>query len=206
MDKLIQKRDDIKLKLSNNRITEIKGLETLTNLQYLSLYDNQITEIKGLDTLVNLQELSLTNNQITEIKGLKTLANLQILSLTHNLITEIKELETLVNLRELWIYNNKIIEVKGLKTLVNLQKLHLDHNQITTNINYLCIPDSLIWPSNLIKGKKICLKAKLLLDKIMIVNTVKWWYVNHHLQKPRHPFCIRYHKKIVAEHNKKLNI
>jgi len=71
MDKLIQKRDDIKLKLSNNRITEIKGLETLTNLQYLSLYDNQITEIKGLDTLVNLKTLYLDFNPIIDINYLR---------------------------------------------------------------------------------------------------------------------------------------
>jgi len=40
----------------------------------------------------------------------------------------------------------------------------------------------------------------------MIVNTVKWWYVNHHLMKPWHPYCIEHNKIIVAEHNKKLNM
>jgi len=39
----------------------------------------------------------------------------------------------------------------------------------------------------------------------MIVNTVKWWYVNHHLQKPWHLYCIEHNKIILAEHNKKLN-
>ncbi len=46
------------LVLSLNKITEIKGLDNLVNLQKLVL--SNITEINGLDNLVNLQELVLS--------------------------------------------------------------------------------------------------------------------------------------------------
>jgi len=139
------------------------------------LCGEDIIEIGGLDGFINLRELMLGVNLITEMSNFKDLVNLCILDLYDNKITEIKGLEKLINLRNLDLRSNKITEIKGLKTLVNLQQLWLDRC-LTLEINYLNIPDSLIYPSELIKGKKICLKAKLLLDKIMIVNTVKWWF------------------------------
>ena len=78
-----------KLNLQFNRLTEIKGLLTLTNLQELYLNDNNITEIKGLDKLSNLQELDLWSNKITEIKGLQLLTNLQKINICTNNITKI---------------------------------------------------------------------------------------------------------------------
>jgi internalin A len=120
-----------KLNLSYNQLTEIKGLETLVNLQELNLFTNELTEIKGLDTLVKLQKLNLSRNQLTEIKGLDTLVNLQKLDLSYNQLTEIKGMETLVNLQELDLSYNQLTEIKGLETLVNLQELYLSGNQLT---------------------------------------------------------------------------
>jgi len=204
------------LYLRNNQITEIKGLNTLINLQKLSLGNNQITEIKGLASLTNLQELYLYRNQITEIKGLDMLINLQLLDLSNNQITEIKGLDMLAKLQVLNLENNQIIELKGFDTLFNLQRLYLRKNRITyTNINYLTLqfpPELYICLTNdyidaaprLIKGREICLKAKLLLDKIMIVNTIKWWYRNHHLMKPRHPYYIRWMNATIKQFNEEM--
>jgi len=198
------------LYLCHNQITEIKGLASLLNLQVLNLNSNQITEIKGLSTLANLQYLYLNDNQITEIKGLASLLNLQVLNLNNNQITEIKDLDTLAKLQYLYLSYNQITEIKGLNTLFNLHLLYLDGNQITyTNINYLTLqlpPQIIICFANilnpsynyrnatprLIKGHEICVKAKLLLDKIIAANTIKWWYKNHHLMKPYHPYYIRW--------------
>ncbi len=119
------------LRLNGNQISEIKGLESLANLQTLHLIGNQITEIKGLESLANLEGLRLSYNQITEIKGLESLANLQTLLLSGNQITEIKGLESLANLQTLWLNNNQITEIKGLESLANLQTLRLIGNQIT---------------------------------------------------------------------------
>lgn len=50
--------------LSFNNIEAIEGLDTLVNLEDLSLFNNRITKIDSLDALVKLQVLSLGNNQI----------------------------------------------------------------------------------------------------------------------------------------------
>ncbi len=53
-------------------------MDSLVSLQSLYLYNNnKITEIKGLDSLVSLQKLNLNNNKITEIKGFDSLVSLQ---------------------------------------------------------------------------------------------------------------------------------
>ena len=119
------------LNLSDNMITEIKGLDYLVNLQELNLCDNMITELKGLNNLINLQSLDLSRNMITEIKNIDNLVNLHILDLSKNKITEIKNINNLVNLQELFLSGNRITEIKGLDNLVNLQILHLNYNMIT---------------------------------------------------------------------------
>ena len=91
---------------------------------------NQISEIKGLETCTNLEDFYLRESQISEIKGLKTLTNLTTLSLAKNQISEIKGLEALINLTNLYLYDNKIREVKGLETLPQLIRLDLRENKI----------------------------------------------------------------------------
>jgi Leucine-rich repeat (LRR) protein len=121
----------IRLNLSDNQLTEIKGLEKFANLQQLYLSNNQLTEIKGLEMLANLQQLYLSNNQLTEINGLEKLVNLKKLDLSSNQLTETKGLEKLVNLQGLYLSNNQLTEIKGLKNLVNLKQLYLSRNQLT---------------------------------------------------------------------------
>ena len=59
----------IKLELRGNKITEIKGVETLTNLEELHLEFNQIEFIKGFGKLEYLNYLNLQDNKISEIEG-----------------------------------------------------------------------------------------------------------------------------------------
>ena len=117
--------------LSNNKITEIKGLANLVNLQQLYLHHNKITKIKEVDNLVNLQYLNLYNNKITEIKGLDNLVNLLKLQLHNNQITEIKGLDNLVNLQFVDLYNNQITELPlSLCNLRNINNFYYTNNPI----------------------------------------------------------------------------
>ena len=113
----------ITLDLSGKGITdisEIKGLETLTDLNILKLNNNNIHEIKRLETLKNLIRLNLKNNQITEIKGLENLINLEELTLENNQIVIIKGLDTLENLHTLNLFGNRITQVESFQ---NKEKL-----------------------------------------------------------------------------------
>ena len=73
------------------------------NVVEIHLSYKDIIEIKGLDSLVNLQILNLGGNEITEIKNIDTMVNLH-----NNMITEIKNIDTMVNLQELYLSDNNI--------------------------------------------------------------------------------------------------
>jgi internalin A len=69
---------------NNNQISDIKPLQSLTNLTYLSLINNQISDIKPLAFLTKLTRLELYTNQIRDIKPLASLTNLRYLTLYNN--------------------------------------------------------------------------------------------------------------------------
>jgi Leucine-rich repeat (LRR) protein len=91
-----------------NAISEIIGLNKLTNLYSLDLSDNFIETINGLENLKNLQSLNLDNNLITKIQGLENFQNLRELKLGTKEkvefgISKIEGLENLIKLRFLFI-------------------------------------------------------------------------------------------------------
>jgi Leucine-rich repeat (LRR) protein len=71
--------------LGDNKLTDVKGLEKLTQLTRLALGGNQLTDVKGLGKLTQLKYLvladnnpDLTNAQIAELQ--KALPNCEIFS------------------------------------------------------------------------------------------------------------------------------
>lgn len=125
------------LNLQYNQIREIKGLESLINLQKLNLMDNKIEDLKGLENLNNLQGLYLCHNRIEELKGLEKLTNLHHLGLSENQIEDIKGLENLNELRELSFWSNRIKEINGLENLTKLKGLNLHYNPIKADEEHL---------------------------------------------------------------------
>ncbi len=119
------------LSFSQNKITEIKGLEKLTYLRELVLTYNEITEIKNLDNLKKLRKVSLSGNHISEIKGLENLTNLEFLNLGINKISKIEGLERLKKLKVLNLGHNKIKDIEGLENLKDLRELGLGGNNIS---------------------------------------------------------------------------
>ncbi len=119
------------LDLSNNQITDISSLGSLTNLTELDLSFNQITDISFLSSLTNLTTLNLSINQITDISSLGSLTNLTELNLRWNQITDISFLGSLTNLTELYLDENQITDISALRSLTNLTALYLSDNQIT---------------------------------------------------------------------------
>ncbi|XP_010841200.1 PREDICTED: leucine-rich repeat-containing protein 48 [Bison bison bison] len=77
--------------LSFNNIEAIEGLDTLVNLEDLSLFNNRISKIDSLDALVKLQVLSLGNNHIGNMMNiiyLRRFKALRTLSLSGNPVAE----------------------------------------------------------------------------------------------------------------------
>ena len=73
-----------KLWVQGNQLTDVKGLENLTQLKSLDLWSNQLTDVKGLENLTQLEQLHLGGNKLTSVKGLEKLTKLEQLILYDN--------------------------------------------------------------------------------------------------------------------------
>ena len=104
------------LRLDNNIITRITGLETLTNIRWLDLSFNLIEKVEGLDNLVKMTDLSLYSNRIVELSGLDNLRELNILSVGSNKLQSLED---------------SVRYLGGLKN--NLQVLRIDDNVFQKN-------------------------------------------------------------------------
>ncbi|MFX0043895.1 MAG: leucine-rich repeat domain-containing protein [Candidatus Hodarchaeota archaeon] len=116
--------------LTVKRISDIKVLEHLPELEHLDLRDNTIEEIDFIEKFLKLKYLNLSFNNIKEIKGFHNSKKLVHLDLSNNKISEIKGLESLVNLAYLNLENNLIHELKGIDSLLNLEELNLIDNYL----------------------------------------------------------------------------
>ncbi|MCH4198720.1 MAG: cell wall-binding repeat-containing protein [Clostridium tyrobutyricum] len=115
-----------------NSITDISGIENLTNLKTLDLSWNEISDISKLKSLNSLEILNLEGNEISDIAPIKDLTNLHDLDLRSNFIlTDINVLNKLTNLQTLILGVNQISDISPLKDLTNLQYLDLGGNHIT---------------------------------------------------------------------------
>ena len=133
-----------------NKLTDVKGLEKLTELEVLYLQNNQLTSVKGLEKLTQLKGLLLSNNQLTNVKGLEKLTQLKWLELHKNQLTDVKGLEKLTQLTILRVDDNQLTDVKGLEKLNQLTRLGLEGNQLTdvkgleklTQLTHLVLEDN----------------------------------------------------------------
>lgn len=91
IDNLIGMEKLVKLQLDNNIIMEIKGLDTLVNLEWLDLSFNAIRTIENLGKCTKIADLSLYSNHIKKLSGLENLKNLNVLSLGKNKLTNLEE-------------------------------------------------------------------------------------------------------------------
>ena len=101
-------------------ISDLTGIEYLTDLTWLLLNGNLITDITPLAGLTNLTLLGLDLNLITDITSLTELINLTELSLRSNLITDITPLAGLINLTWLCLQENQISDLVPLVTNAGL--------------------------------------------------------------------------------------
>ncbi|MGB7895124.1 MAG: leucine-rich repeat domain-containing protein, partial [Microcoleus sp.] len=111
-------RHTVKVLLRRARTDDAQAAEQIfSSMTQMDLSDNQITDISFLGSLTNLTTLELSYNKITEISSLGSLTNLTTLNLSYNKITEISFLGSLTNLTTLNLSFNKITEISFLGSL-----------------------------------------------------------------------------------------
>ncbi|KAH9659739.1 Receptor-like protein 1 [Citrus sinensis] len=138
----------------NNSI--FSSLGGLSSLRILSLADNRLNgsiDIKGLDSLSNLEELDMSYNAIDNLvvpqglERLSTLSNLKFLRLDYNSFNSsiFSSLGGLSSLRILSLADNRFngsIDIKGLDSLSNLEELDMTNNAINNLVvpkDYRCL-------------------------------------------------------------------
>ncbi len=99
------------LGLGPGNITDLTGIQSLTNLITLDCSENQITSL-DLSGLTNLQHLGCWDNQITSI-NLTGCVNLKVLQCGNNLISGTLDLSNLQYLEDLTCYNNLITSLNA---------------------------------------------------------------------------------------------
>ncbi len=115
---------------TQNMLSNLNGIEYLTNLATLDLIGNNISDISPLKGL-KLRSLDLSYNHIEDISSLSTMTSLTSLNLSHNNISDITPLASLSALRILNLSSNNIKDINVIKNLKNLESLDLSSNHIS---------------------------------------------------------------------------
>ncbi len=133
-----------KLSLANNIIHDIEGLKNQNNLEILTLTSNQIEKLSRLSNLSNLRRLYLNKNKIqdlNEFKDLLTLENLSFIDLSDNMIKNLNITQDIPNLTEIYLNNNKIGHIAAVKNLSHVEIIKLKNNEITKFENFSNLPN-----------------------------------------------------------------
>lgn len=145
------------------KVTKNESGASSLNLSGLDIKD--ITQVKGLDSLTQLQVLNLSRNKIIEIKGLDNLTNLVDLQLEQNKIEVIKDLDKLEKLQVLNLYKNNISQIESLRNKDKLQDILLGGNLILTSIKYSM---GRITPKTIIKYSQMAVNERKKIENINI--------------------------------------
>ena len=85
-----------------------QNLSPLTSLRILSIQSNRLTHLRGISALVNLEELYVSHNGIVEISGLDGNNALRVIDISNNQISTLKNLGHLSKLEEVWASSNQL--------------------------------------------------------------------------------------------------
>ncbi|MFO7794597.1 MAG: hypothetical protein R6W84_00485 [Promethearchaeia archaeon] len=126
--RIIGMLDDDKLFLNDKKIVDIdciEGIEdSISTIIELDLSNNLITDLKGIEKYINLKILRLDNNMIEDITNINNITSVEDLSLRNNKICDLKNIEGLVNLKRLNLSGNKTLK-KIPETLAQLPNLRI---------------------------------------------------------------------------------
>jgi Leucine-rich repeat (LRR) protein len=124
------KENCIYLDCNNNKLTSLKEIENLTQLQELYCNFNKLTSLKGIENLTQLQELYCSYNPLISLREIQNLTKLQYLDCSYNQLTSLEPLRNLIYLKKLNCIYNKLTSLEDIKNLIQLQILDCYNNEL----------------------------------------------------------------------------
>ena len=106
---------------SSNQLTNLEGIENLTNLTHLYCSNNQLTDLEGIENLRKLKHLNCHYNQLTALPDLSANTALQYLNCKNNQLTILPDLSANISLQSFSCSNNQLINLNitnGSNTLI----------------------------------------------------------------------------------------
>ena len=118
------------LHVSDNDIDDLSSLEQLEKLEYFDAWHNRIDDLSPLAGLTSLRSLRLDGNRIQSLAPLRGLKQLSRLRAPSNRVADLSPLADLTDLVEVHLARNEIVDVAPLANLAKLRELNLAHNRI----------------------------------------------------------------------------
>jgi len=118
------------LKIFDNNITSLDGIQGCINLIILDISGNKISSLCELAELTKLIHIDAYNNEITSLNGLNNMVNLKYFSISSNKITSLTEIQNCTVLNELYASENQIQTIEGINRCTGLEILDVSNNNI----------------------------------------------------------------------------
>lgn len=111
-------------------LSNLRGIDRLTNLEWLNIGNNELVDLRPLRGLSKLEYLDLGSNRVQDLNPIAGLTRLTTLILNNNRIEDISALQNLANLRRLNLSGNRIRDIGPLASCRGLTSLYLKKNRI----------------------------------------------------------------------------
>ena len=125
------------LYIDNKNLTDLKGIENLTNLTELYCHNSNLSNLKGIEKLSQLNSLFCSKNNLPDLKGIESLSLLTYLFCSNNDLTSLEGISELTNLKSLSCSGNNLTTLKGVENLHQLDKLYCKENPLPQEIIYM---------------------------------------------------------------------
>lgn len=117
---------------NDNEITDLRGIECFTNLDFVDLSVNLITDVSPIGVLPVITNLGLTMNQVADITPLAASSTLENLWIAGNRISDLSPLSSLTKLKTLGLSSNSISDLAPLRELTTLTDVDVSYNTFTS--------------------------------------------------------------------------
>tara|TARA_B100000768_G_scaffold181869_1_gene207008 strand:- start:1915 stop:4545 length:2631 start_codon:yes stop_codon:yes gene_type:complete len=116
-------------------IDNVNDLNTLKNLNYVKLSENNLTDISGLTSSTNLEFLDVSNSgKLADISPLSKLKNIKLIDLSSTSVKSLKGIKNCVNLHGIDVQSSPIKNFDGLINAKNIYSINAGRCKDLVNI------------------------------------------------------------------------